>query len=200
MGKGEGNDRYLSVAEVRTLFVERRFPARIVARLAQPAPAPGGLFKFAKAAVGVLAAAILLLATRDHPISGSSPVVPGEPAGPGGAVSAVAAPSAAGYAGDQVSALARSELVDRGPALVSPCEPGHQDLSCSLRLVCGAGAAANSPVYPKPGLLSETGYLERFGFLPSPKTIHTDKATLRQLRLFGCVRRHDRPAPTPSLV
>jgi hypothetical protein len=33
MGKGDGDDRYLSVAEVRTLFVERRFPARIVARL-----------------------------------------------------------------------------------------------------------------------------------------------------------------------
>ena|SRR5882757_9308548 len=33
MGKGEGNDRYLSVAEVRTLFVERRFPDRIVALL-----------------------------------------------------------------------------------------------------------------------------------------------------------------------
>jgi len=33
MGKGEGNKRYLSVAEVRTLFVERRFPDRIVARL-----------------------------------------------------------------------------------------------------------------------------------------------------------------------
>jgi len=33
MGKGEGNDRYLSVAEVKALFVERRFPARIVARL-----------------------------------------------------------------------------------------------------------------------------------------------------------------------
>jgi len=34
MGKGEGAERYLSVAEVRTLFVERRFPERIVARLA----------------------------------------------------------------------------------------------------------------------------------------------------------------------
>jgi hypothetical protein len=33
MGKGEGAERYLSVAEVRTLFVERRFPDRIVARL-----------------------------------------------------------------------------------------------------------------------------------------------------------------------
>ena len=33
MGKGEGDERYLSVAEVRTLFVERRFPDRVVARL-----------------------------------------------------------------------------------------------------------------------------------------------------------------------
>jgi len=33
MGKGDGEARYLSVAEVRTLFVERRFPDRIVARL-----------------------------------------------------------------------------------------------------------------------------------------------------------------------
>jgi hypothetical protein len=33
MGKGEGEERYLSVAEVRTLFVEKRFPQRIVERL-----------------------------------------------------------------------------------------------------------------------------------------------------------------------
>jgi hypothetical protein len=33
MGKGEGEARYLSVAEVRTLFVEKRFPDRIVALL-----------------------------------------------------------------------------------------------------------------------------------------------------------------------
>jgi hypothetical protein len=36
LGKGEGDQRYLSVAEVKTLFVERRFPARIVARLDAP--------------------------------------------------------------------------------------------------------------------------------------------------------------------
>ncbi len=39
LGKGDGDDRYLSVAEVRTLFVERRFPARIIARLPSP-PVP----------------------------------------------------------------------------------------------------------------------------------------------------------------
>jgi hypothetical protein len=36
MGKGDGDERYLSVDEVRTLFVERHFPARIVARLPKP--------------------------------------------------------------------------------------------------------------------------------------------------------------------
>ena len=36
LGKGEGDERYLSVAEVRTLFVEKRFPARIVERLPEP--------------------------------------------------------------------------------------------------------------------------------------------------------------------
>jgi hypothetical protein len=36
LGKGEGDARYLSVAEVRTLFVERRLPDRITARLPKP--------------------------------------------------------------------------------------------------------------------------------------------------------------------
>jgi len=36
LGKGEGENRYLSVAEVRTLFVERRFPKRITDRLQAP--------------------------------------------------------------------------------------------------------------------------------------------------------------------
>jgi hypothetical protein len=33
LGKGEGEERYLSVAEVRTLFVEKRLPERITKRL-----------------------------------------------------------------------------------------------------------------------------------------------------------------------
>ncbi|NOJ48629.1 hypothetical protein HCN50_20630 [Bradyrhizobium sp. WSM 1744] len=37
LGKGEGEARYLSVAEVRTLFVEQRLPERITARLPKPA-------------------------------------------------------------------------------------------------------------------------------------------------------------------
>ncbi|ANW04395.1 hypothetical protein LMTR13_33905 [Bradyrhizobium icense] len=37
LGKGEGEARYLSVAEVRTLFVEQRLPERITSRLPKPA-------------------------------------------------------------------------------------------------------------------------------------------------------------------
>jgi hypothetical protein len=37
LGKGEGEQRYLSVDEVRTLFVEKRLPERITARLPKPA-------------------------------------------------------------------------------------------------------------------------------------------------------------------
>jgi hypothetical protein len=36
LGKGEGEERYLSVAEVRTLFVEKRLPERITKRLPKP--------------------------------------------------------------------------------------------------------------------------------------------------------------------
>jgi len=36
LGKGEGNARYLSVAEVRTLFVDRQLPKRITDRLPPP--------------------------------------------------------------------------------------------------------------------------------------------------------------------
>jgi hypothetical protein len=57
MGKGEGKERYLSVSEVRTLFVERRLPERIVARLSsQPLTARSGpLRRLGKAAIWIIA-------------------------------------------------------------------------------------------------------------------------------------------------
>jgi hypothetical protein len=36
MGKGEGDQRYLSVADIRTLVVDRRLPDRVTARLPKP--------------------------------------------------------------------------------------------------------------------------------------------------------------------
>jgi hypothetical protein len=54
MGKGEGKERYLSVAEVRTLFVERRLPERIAARLPAAAPAHSPFTYLAKSCSGLL--------------------------------------------------------------------------------------------------------------------------------------------------
>ena len=51
-------------------------------------------------------------------------------------------------------------------------------------------------LFGQPGLLVESGYLERFGFLPSPKTVHTDQATLRR---FGYSDSPDAP-PAPASV
>src|SRR5215475_3585064 len=62
LGKGEDDYRYLSVAEVRTLFVDRRFPQRIVARLARPLPMPSRPVPIIKAVASLLAALALVLA------------------------------------------------------------------------------------------------------------------------------------------
>ena len=55
MGKGEGEERYLSVAEVRTLFVERRLPERIAARLPAAAPAQQSPLRLGKIVLGLVA-------------------------------------------------------------------------------------------------------------------------------------------------
>ena len=57
MGKGQGDDRYLSVAEVRTLFNERKFPDRITQRVvSQPVTPPSLILRVA----GGLVAALLV--------------------------------------------------------------------------------------------------------------------------------------------
>src|SRR5207344_1006543 len=49
-----------------------------------------------------------------------------------------------------------------------------------------------------PGLLRDSAYLERFGFLPSPKSIHADAPTLRR---FGYAPSPDaRTEPAPDNV
>ena len=52
-------------------------------------------------------------------------------------------------------------------------------------------------LFSRPGLLSDSDYLERFGFIPSPKTIHTDKATLLR---FGYADFADATEPSPDIV
>jgi hypothetical protein len=196
LGKGEGNDRYLSVEEVRTLFVERKFPTRIVARLAQPAPPPGDFFKFAKAAVGVLAAAIILLglAITQFPdlLRTALSSLPGQ-------IPATLAQLLPPPLPDML-AVKSARWLDQNWSTEDRHWFHHVSQGTKTFPVPYAWfVALEQPriqIFSKPDLLSDSGYLERFGFIPSPKTIHTDKATLLS---YGYAESAGAPASTQSL-
>ncbi len=52
-------------------------------------------------------------------------------------------------------------------------------------------------LWGRPGLLSDSAYLERFGFIPSPKTVRTDAETLRR---YGFVKTDAKTEPAPESV
>ena len=52
-------------------------------------------------------------------------------------------------------------------------------------------------LFSRPGLLSDSAYLERFGFIPSPKTVHGDAGYLRR---FGFVNSDAKTEPAPETV
>ena len=134
MGKGEGEARYLSVAEVRTLFTERRLPERINARLsAHPVHSTGLVGKLAQGRRRAhRAARSLLVVFAEFPeLIRPIPMI-------GQLVTAGLAQAPTVESG----LLARPELVDGRPVLVSPCKPGHGDFPGALHLVHRAGAAA----------------------------------------------------------
>ncbi len=194
-GKGESNDRYLSIAEVRTLFVERKFPARIVARLSRPVPVPSCCATLAKAAVGLLAVLILLLGLGifqfPDQLRALAAALPGQAA--------------------QLAQLLPPPLPDMPP--VKTARWLDQNWSTDDRHWFHH-ASQGTKTFPvpyawflaleqprlhlisNPGLLSDTDYLERFGFIPSTKTIQTDKATLLN---SGYADSAAPPASTPSL-
>jgi hypothetical protein len=193
MGKGEGADRYLSVAEVRTLFVERRLPQRIVVRLAsQRASALGGVFRvLGTAALGLAAlvfvAIVSIVAIAEFP--------------------------------DQVATIVPPLAQFLPPPLPEPApikEARWLDQNWSIEdrhwFHHASQGTATFPVpytwfmaleqpdihlITRPGLLNDSHYLERFGFLPSPKTIHTDEATLHR---FGYYASDAKTEPAPDSV
>jgi len=196
MGKGEGSDRYLSVAEVRTLFVDRRFPQRIVARLSRPVPVPSRLATIAKAAVSlVIALAVVLgLAITQSPdrLRAFLAILPGKAA--------------------QLAQLLPPALPNLPPVKAArwldqnwSTEDRHwfhhvSQGTKTFPVPYAWFVALEQPrihLVSRPGLLSDSSYLERFGFIPSPKTIHTDKATLLR---YGYSDSSDTPASTQSLA
>ncbi len=175
MGKGEGEDRYLSVADVRTLFNERQFPARINQRLVnQPV-----LSACQRTMRGALKLAALLLA-----------------------IGLVALVAVAEFP-NQVRAVLPAKVAMLLPPPLPTVTPAtaafwlEQNWSLKDRhwFHHASQGTATFPVpyawyialeqprlrlFSQPGLMKDSAYLERFGFIPSPQSIQTDVATLRR--------------------
>jgi cytochrome c5 len=195
MGKGEGNNRYLSVAEVRTLFVERRFPIRIVARLAGGPVPPSCLLRFfgwlISAAVAAAVLAIVAITQFPDWLKARLAALPGPLA--------------------QLSQLLPPPLPDMPPVKTARWLDQNwstEDRQWFHHVSQGTKTfpvpyawfmALEQPrihLFSRPGLLSDTDYLERFGFIPDTKTVNTDKATLST---YGYADSANAPASTPSL-
>ena len=179
IGKGEGDNRYLSVAEVRTLFVERRFPQRIVARLiAKPKPA-NAVWRIGKVIVGSAIAAVVALffawmASPDAVSDGLSKILPRKVADLIPPALPEAPPTKAAYWLDQGWTTRDRHWfhhVTQGTA--------------TFPIPYSWFMAMEQPylsLFGTPGLISDSSYLERFGFIPSPKSVDGD---LSALRAFG---------------
>jgi cytochrome c5 len=216
MGRGDGDSRYLSVAEVRTLFVEQKFPERISARLAQPLPVRGRLATLAEniTAGSVVALSLLLglpyrwprwlrfvvplialfvLAVTQFPdqFRWLLTKLPGQAA--------------------QLAELLPPPLPHMPPTKTARWLDQNwstEDRQWFHHVSQGTRTfpvpyawfmALEQPrihLFSRSGLLSDTAYLERFGFIPDTKTANADKATLST---YGYADPANAPASTPSL-
>jgi hypothetical protein len=188
MGKGEGETRYLSVAEVRTLFTKRRLPERINARLsAHPVRSRSVVRALAKATAVIvaLAAGLTVLFAefpglfRPLPVIGKL-VPPALPAH---------MPMKAAY------------WLDQNWSIDDRFWFHHATQGTATFPVPYAWyVALEQPglhLFSRPGLLTDSAYLERFGFIPSPKTVRSDATYLRR---FGFVSSDATTEPAPESV
>jgi hypothetical protein len=189
MGKGEGDARYISVREVRTLFVERRFPERIVQRLAVPVPQGGIAGKLAKAVVGLIVlVGLLALAVIEFPNQAGEIVPP---------LAQILPPPLPALAPAKRAVWLDQNWTTEDRHWFHHASQG----TATFPVPYDWFMALEQPgihLFTAPGLLSDSAYLERFGFLPSPRTVHADAASLRR---FGYRDPPDPPpAPAPDQV
>jgi mono/diheme cytochrome c family protein len=197
MGKGEGDKRYLSVAEVRMLFVDRLFPQRIVTRLKQPVPVPSSLVTFAKRAVGavVVSVGLLVLAITQFPdlLRATLMALPGKL--PAKAADFLPPPL------PDMPAVKTARWLDQGWSTEDRHWFHHVSQGTKTFPVPYAWfVALEQPqihLFSQAGLLSDPVYLGRFGFIPSAKTVNTDTSTLLN---HGYAESADAPRSTPSLA
>lgn len=177
MGKGKGEDRYLSLADVRALFNERSFPDRINQRLtSQPVLSACALrFRWALGIVAALIAAglVTLVAVAEFPNQVRA-MLPQQ----GILVNLLPPPlpklpeTKAAYWLEQNWSLKDRHWfhhASQGTATFPvPYEWFMALEQPRLRL------------FSQPGMMKDSAYLERFGFIPSPQSIQTDATTLRR--------------------
>ncbi|MCP3473039.1 di-heme-cytochrome C peroxidase [Bradyrhizobium sp. CCGUVB1N3] len=177
MGRGKGEDRYLSVADVRTLFNERKFPDRINQRiLSQPVLSACQLrfrwaFAFGALLIGLGLAALVAVAEFPNQVRAMLP---------------------------QKGILAQL-LPPPLPTLPETTAAYWLEQNWSLKdrhwFHHASQGTATFPVpytwftaleqprlhlFSRPGMMKDSAYLERFGFIPSPQSIQTDATTLRR--------------------
>ncbi|MGY3389791.1 hypothetical protein ACVWW6_002382 [Bradyrhizobium sp. USDA 3311] len=190
MGKGTGKeDRYLSVADVRTLLNARQFPDRINQRILSQSLLSSCALRF-RWALGIIAflfatALVALVAVAEFP--------------------------------DQVRAM----LPQKGvlAQLLPPPLPKLPETTAAFWLEQNwsledrhwfhhtSQGTATFPVpytwfmaleqprlrlFSRPGMVKDSAYLERFGFIQSPQSIKTDATTLRS---FGYANVYDTTQP-----
>ena len=187
MGKGEGEGRYLSVAEVKTLFVERRLPDRINARLSSQTAPVGGVFrKLAKAAIVV--AALLgagLVAVAEFPDQVGKIIPPLAQLLP--PPLPASAPAREAYWLEQNWSTERRHWFHHA-----------SQGTATFPVPYSWFLALEQPgihLFTRPGMLADSVYLERFGFLPSPKTIDMDEAGLRRFGYSASSGAKSEPEP-----
>lgn len=192
MGKGDGAQRYLSVAEVKTLFVERRLPDRINARLASQREPSRAAVWFGRLAKAVIIVAVVLgaalVAIAEFPNQLGKLVAPLAQLLPP-PLPKLAAVKAAYWLDQNWSTEDRHWFHHASQGTATFPVPYSWFMALEqpgLHLVT------------RPGMLSDPRYLERFGFIPSPKTVRTDAETLRR---FGYVNNPGvKTEPAPELV
>jgi processive rubber oxygenase RoxA-like protein len=189
MGKGDGDQRYLSVGEVRTLFVDRRLPDRIVARLAaQPAPAPPSALRVAcKVALWVVAvAAVLFMAIVEFPDKAAS-ILPQF-------IAQVLPPAL-----PTVPPIKEAHWLDQNWSTEDRHWFHHASQgTATFPVPYDWFIALEQPglhLFTEVGLLKDSDYLERFGFIPSPKTVQADEASLRRFGYSPSPDAKTEPAP-----
>jgi hypothetical protein len=189
MGKGEGEERYLSVPEVRTLFVERRLPERINQRLASAAaPAGGTLRAIGKAVAALICLGVIaLVAVAEFPDQLQKIVPP---------LAQFLPPPL-----PELPPIKKARWLDQNWSIEDRHWFHHASQgTATFPVPYALFVALERPgihLFTEPGLLSDSDYLERFGFLPSPKTIHTDEATLHR---FGYYASDAKTEPAPASV